>query len=303
MIEIKNVSKRFDDATALAGVNIQIKSGSVLGLVGSNGAGKSTLLRILAGVYEADSGEVLFDGRGSFNNTPVKQEIIFISDYPYFSSSNTLKTLSRFYKGIYPNWSDEAYNYFKSLFSLDERMKINKMSKGMQRQAAIVLGLSARPKYILFDEIFDGLDPVIRELVKKLLIDFVTRNDASVIIASHNLRELEDVCDSVCLIHAGGVIAEEEVDNLKLGITKLHLILENEADIEKIKNAFTVLKASQKGKIIELTLRGNREEIMHFINQLEPNFVELLPLSLEEVFISEMEVTGYEINNILAENG
>ena len=302
MIEIKDISKRFDDTVALNRVSLEVKNGSILGLVGSNGAGKSTLLRILAGIYKADSGQTLFDGVPSWNNSAVKGQIVFISDYPYFSSSDTLASLAKTYRLLYPNWSNEAYTYFKGLFPLDERMKINKMSKGMQRQAALVLGLSARPQYLLFDEIFDGLDPVIRELVKRILIDFAAQNNAGVIIASHNLRELEDVCDAVCLIHAGGIIADADVDELKLGITKLHVIFQAPEDIEKIRAAYPVLKMQQRGKITELTLRGDREEIMRFIDALSPAFADLLPLSLEEVFISEMEVSGYEIKSILAQS-
>lgn len=302
MIEIKSVSKAFGETVALNALSLTVENGSVLGLVGSNGAGKSTLLRIMSGVFEADSGEVLFDGENSFNNTTVKQKMIFISDYPYFSSSDTLSSLSKKYKLFYPDWSDDDYNYFKSLFPINEKAKIAKMSKGMQRQVAIILGLSSNPKYILFDEIFDGLDPVIRELVKKILIDFVTTREACVIIASHNLRELEDVCDSVCLIHSGGILADADVDSLKLGLTKLQLILQDESDLQQIEDKLNILKMNQKGKIIELTVRGDREEITRFIDSLNPAFSEILPLTLEEVFISEMEVAGYEISNIIAKD-
>ena len=294
MIEILNVTKRFDTLVALNQISLSIKEGSVVGLVGSNGAGKSTLLRILAGVYRADSGTVLFDGAEGFNNSAVKGDMIFISDYPYFSSSDTLKSLAKKYKILYPHWNDEDYNRLLGLFTISQTIKIAKMSKGMQRQAAIILGLAANPKYILFDEIFDGLDPVVREQVKKLFADFVSERSASIVIASHNLRELEDVCDSICLIHAGGVLADEDADKLKLGMTKVQIILEDETVLNTIRQTLMLLKLTQKGKIYEMTIRGERDEIMAFLESLHPTYLELLPLSLEEVFMSEMEVTGYE---------
>jgi len=294
MIEILNVTKRFDTLVALNQISLSIKEGSVVGLVGSNGAGKSTLLRILAGVYRADSGTVLFDGAEGFNNSAVKGETIFISDYPYFSSSDTLKSLAKKYKILYPYWSDADYNRLLGVFAISQTIKIAKMSKGMQRQAAIILGLAANPKYILFDEIFDGLDPVVREQVKKLFADFVSERSASIVIASHNLRELEDVCDSICLIHAGGILADEDADKLKLGMTKVQIILEDETVLNTVRQTLTLLKLTKKGKIYEMTIRGERDEIMAFLESLHPTYLELLPLSLEEVFMSEMEVTGYE---------
>ena len=294
MIEVLNVTKRFDTLVALNQISLSIKEGSVVGLVGSNGAGKSTLLRILAGVYRADSGTVLFDGAEGFNNSAVKGDTIFISDYPYFSSSDTLKSLAKKYKILYPHWNDEDYNRLLGLFTISQTIKIAKMSKGMQRQAAIILGLAANPKYILFDEIFDGLDPVVREQVKKLFADFVSERSASIVIASHNLRELEDVCDSICLIHAGGVLADEDADKLKLGMTKVQIILEDETVLNTVRQTLKLLKLTKKGKIYEMTIRGERDEIMAFLESLHPTYLELLPLSLEEVFMSEMEVTGYE---------
>ena len=294
MIEIQNVTKRFDRLVALNQISLNIKEGSVVGLVGSNGAGKSTLLRILAGVYRADSGTVLFDGAEGFNNSAVKGNTIFISDYPYFSSSDTLKSLAKKYKILYPHWNDEDFNRLLGLFTISQTVKIAKMSKGMQRQAAIILGLAANPKYILFDEIFDGLDPVVREQVKKLFADFVSERGASIVIASHNLRELEDVCDSICLIHAGGILADEDADKLKLGMTKVQMIIEDESVLDTVRQTLMLLKLTKKGKIYEMTVRGERDEIMAFLESLHPTYLELLPLSLEEVFMNEMEVTGYE---------
>ncbi len=302
MIELKQLTKTFEATTALNHISLCVKEGSIVGLVGSNGAGKSTLLRILAGIYAADAGQVLFDGAPVFENSAVKSNLIFISDTPYFSSGATLRSLAHQYKALYPGWQDSSFAQLKSFFPLSESMRIAQMSKGMQRQAALILGLSTNPKYILLDEIFDGLDPVVREVVKKILISFVSDCGASVIIASHNLRELEDVCDNICLLHSGGIIADSDVENLKLNLTKVHLILDDPTLIGAIEQNLQVLKMNQKGKIYELTLRGNRDDILAYLRSLNPVFMELLSLSLEEVFINEMEVNGYEIGEIFGED-
>jgi ABC-2 type transport system ATP-binding protein len=173
------------------------------------------------------------------------------------------------------------------------------MSKGMQRQAAIVMALSAEPKYIFFDEVFDGLDPVIRELVKKILIDFVEQSKATVIIASHNLRELEDVCDHIVLIHKGGALFDDDIDNLRLGMTRVHLALENPDDFNSIKDKIEIIKISKNGKMIEFTARGESSAVIKIVNSLNPIFAEALPLTLEELFISEMEAVGYDLKNLI----
>lgn len=299
MIEIKNLTKTFGEMKALNNLSLTVNDGSILGLVGSNGAGKSTLLRVLAGIYKPDGGGVFIDGAAPFENVDAKRKTTFISDYPYFSSTDTVNKLASMYRSIYPNWSEEQFNYLKSVFPISFNARINNMSKGMQRQAAIILGISAMPKCILFDEIFDGLDPVIRELVKKILIDFVVRNNASVIIASHNLRELEDLCDHVSLLHFGGVLFDDELDTLKLGITRVQFVLENPEDFEMIREKINIVKCSVQGKIFEITARDNSENVTELINSINPVLCEALPLTLEELFISEMEVAGYDINNLV----
>lgn len=299
MIEIKGVTKTFGNVTALNDTTLTIGSGSVFGLVGSNGAGKSTLLRIIAGVYKADRGSVKINSRESYENNKVKQNLIFISDYPYFSSFDTVEKLAKIYKTIYENWSDEKFEYLKSIFPIDTKAKISQMSKGMQRQAAIMLGISTMPECILFDEIFDGLDPVIRELVKRILIDFVEESNATVVIASHNLRELEDVCDHVALLHLGGVLLENDIDALKLGIFRVQLALNNPQDFEKIEKELNIVKISKLGKMIEFTARGSIDTARVLLESINPLFIETLPLTLEELFISEMEAAGYDINNLV----
>lgn len=299
MIEVKNLVKRFGKKVALDNVTFNIAESGIFGLVGSNGAGKSTFLRTLAGVYKPDEGKILVDGKEPFENCEVKGNMIFISDYPYFFPQASIEKMAAFYKTIYPNWSDEKYNYYSSVFPLDKKMKITSMSKGMQRQAALILALSASPKYFLFDEIFDGLDPVVREVLRKLLIDFVVDNDATIIISSHNLHELEDFCDHVGLLHNGTVIMERELDSLKLEINKIVAVFENEADEKEAKSKFNIVKESKRGRLAEWTVHAEKEAIEKIMSGYKIVYYEVLPLSLEEVFISEMGAIGYDIKNVI----
>lgn len=298
MIEIKNLTKKFDKTVALDDVSFSVPNGSIFGLVGSNGAGKSTLLRVLSGVFEADNGNVYLDGETPFENIKLKENIAFISDYPYFFAASTLDSMAKYYKSIYSSWSDENFEYFKSVFPIKSKQKISTMSKGMQRQTAIILALSYMPKYILFDEIFDGLDPVVRDLVKKILIEYVEETGATVLIATHNLRELEGFCDHIGLLHKGGILLQKDINSETYGVFRIQFILQKEEDFEEIKQNLNIVKEARQGKMIELTVRGAEKEIEDVINSVNPVFFETLPLTLEELFISEMEVAGYDINNI-----
>lgn len=299
MIEIKNLTKKFDGKTVLDSISLSVYESSIFGLVGSNGAGKSTLLRILSGVFYPDGGNVYMDGEAPFENLSVKEKTAFVSDFPYFFPGATLNSMAAYYKSLYPSWNDLKYEYLKSVFPITPSQKIASMSKGMQRQSAIILALSYMPKYILFDEIFDGLDPVIRELVKKILIEYVEETNASVIIASHNLRELEGFCDHIGLIHKGGILLEKDINGESLGVFRVQFVPQSEEAFEKIKDRLNITKESHQGKVIELTVKGAGEEIENIINSINPIFYEALPLTLEELFISEMEAAGYEINNII----
>ncbi len=298
MIEIKNVSKSFGKTAALDNLSFCVEEGSVFGLVGSNGAGKSTLLRIIGGVFRAESGEALVDGENSFENTAVKNKLFFVPDYPYFFNNSTVRNLAALYRGIHRNWDEEYYEKLLNIFPIKKNDKIINMSKGMQRQAALILALSTRPKYLLLDEIFDGLDPVVRQLVKRLIITNVTDNGMTAIIASHNLRELEDICDHVGLLHKGEIVLEKELDELKLGIHKVQIAFKGDVD-EAFLDEFDVVNKNRQGNLFQLTIRGEESELMPRLEALEPAFVEALPLTLEEVFINEMEGVGYEIENIL----
>ncbi|QEY34777.1 ABC transporter ATP-binding protein [Caproiciproducens galactitolivorans] len=299
MIEVKNLTKKFNSVKALDGISFSIGSGSLFGLVGSNGAGKSTFLRTLAGIYAPDGGEILIDGKSPFENSQVKSRLYFISDYPYFLPQSTLNDMADFYKRIYPNWSRKRYEELCGLFPINAKDKIGNMSKGMQRQAALICALAARPDYLLLDEIFDGLDPVMRQLLKRIVFDEVAQRDMTVIVASHNLRELEDFCDHIGLFHKGGVVFERDLDEMKLGINKVQAVLKPTPDIRDFA-PLDIVKMEKHGSLVSLVVRGSKEEILEKINSFNPIFVEILPLTLEEVFISEMEVAGYDIDNILS---
>ncbi len=299
MIEIKGLTKSFGNVKALDNVSFNISDGSVFGLVGSNGAGKSTLLRVLSGVYKADGGNAYIDGEAPFENLRVKDSLAFVSDFPYFYPGTTVDSMARYYKQTYSQWDDIRYANLKSIFPILPNQKISSMSKGMQRQAAIILALSHAPKYIFFDEIFDGLDPVIRELVKKILIEYISVMNATVVIASHNLRELEGFCDHIGLLHQGGVLLEKDIDGESAGIYRVQFVME-QADFDEIRSQLKIVNETHQGKMTQLTVKGNEEQIRQIINAKSPVFFEALPLTLEELFISEMEEAGYEINRLFS---
>ena len=299
MIEVKNLTKKFGSKTALNGMSFQIGGGSVFGLVGSNGAGKSTFLRTCAGIYFPDGGQILVDGKEPFENVEVKSRVCFIPDFPYFLPQATLSDMEKFYAGIYPQWDQKQFDHLCGVFSADKKERISHFSKGMQRQAALICAFAAHPAYLLMDEIFDGLDPVMRQLLKKLISEEVAENHLTVVIASHNLRELEDLCDHVGLFHKGGILFEKDIDALRLGMSKVQAIFRPMPD----KSAFAPLEILQwemHGSLLNLVIRGGQKEVMEKLNSMHPLFAEALPLTLEEVFISEMEGAGYDIDNILA---
>jgi ABC-2 type transport system ATP-binding protein len=298
MIEIKKITKNFGEVKALDNLSFTVSSGAVFGLVGSNGAGKSTLLRVLNGVFKADGGEALIDGENVFENQKIKDKCFFVPDYPYFSNGDTIQKNAFLYRKIYSGWDEDYFKQLCATFPINTKQRIVNMSKGMQRQSALILALSTRPKYLFLDEIFDGLDPVVRQLVKKLIITNVTDNGTTVMIASHNLRELEDICDHIGLLHKGGIILERELDDLKLGIHKVQIAFNSDVD-DNLFSDLEIVNKSRNGNLFNLTIRGNEQDFIPKLEALNPAFMESLPLTLEEVFINEMEGAGYDINNIL----
>ncbi len=298
MIEIKNVTKKFDKLTALKEVSATIEEGHVFGLIGTNGAGKSTLMRSICGVYRPDEGEVLVDGEPVYENPAAKAKLFYISDDQYFFPNGTPMDMVRYYQTIYPQFHTERFASLMEILKLDSKRKINTFSKGMRKQLSVMLGISAGTKYLLCDETFDGLDPVIRQAIKRLFIQEIEEHGLTPIIASHNLRELEDICEHVGLLHAGGILFSKDLDDMKLGMFKLQCVLRSQDQINTIAARFPILKQEQRGMLTTLTLRGEAKDITGLQLELNPVFWELLPLTLEEIFISEMEVKGYDFEKL-----
>lgn len=292
MIEIKNLTKRFDDTIAINNMNCDIKEGNIVGLAGSNGSGKSTLLRTISGVYQADGGSIVIDGQEAFDNHVIKEKCYYIADYPYFFNDSTVDNMAQLYKKLYASWDEERYAELCDRFPIERDKRIINMSKGMQRQASLILAFSCRPKYLLLDEIFDGLDPVIRKLLKEIIIEEVTDRNMTCIIASHNLREVDDICDKIVLIHNGELITNNDTDEVKQKMHKIQIAF-NETQYSDIFNDLGVEIISQMGNYYRLMAKGDIDEIMADLEQLNPAFIEVLPATLEEVFINEMEGAGY----------
>jgi len=298
LIKVENVCKRFDETEALKGVTIKIQRGSIFGIVGRNGAGKTTLLKILTGVYKADSGCILYDGEPVFENPQVKSKIFFVPDNPYFFRNFSIYDMANFYKGIYNSWDSRHFENLLKIFNLPLKKRISKFSKGMQKQCAILFALSSRPELLVLDEPFDGLDPVIRQSVKKLLIEDVADRSASVIISSHNLRELEDFCDTIAILHEGKILLCSNIEELKLDTCKIQAVFKKNFLPESL-NRFKIISYYKKSNIEVIIVKGNKEEILDTLKDFEPVLLDILPLSLEEIFIYEMGGLKDELTQIM----
>ena len=297
MIEAINLTKRFENKIALDSVNFEIKEGSVYGLVGSNGSGKSTLMRLISGVYTSDGGDILIDGEKPFNNPELKSKICYLPDTPYFIHQSNINEMAKYYAMLYPTFDWERFEYLSSIFPLNKKARIATMSKGMQRQAALMLCLSVRPKYLLLDEAFDGLDPVMRKVLKSLLAEGVS-DGMTAIIASHNLSDLESLCDSVGLLHNGNIVFNEDIDNLKGNVHKVQAVFSMIPDLS-VFDELKPMKIEKTGSLIQLVVKGDEKEIKSFLNALVPVFIELVPPSLEEIFVYELEEKGYDFEELL----
>ena len=292
MIEIKNLTKKFDSNVALNRMNCSISEGTIFGLAGSNGSGKSTLLRTLSGVYEPDEGQVIIDGEPAFDNHKIKERCYYIADYPFFFNDSTVENMGKLLKNIYSTWDQQRFEELCEMFPIERKKKIINMSKGMQRQASLILAFAAKPKYLFLDEIFDGLDPLIRKTLKTLIIQDVTDRNMTCIIASHNLREIDDICDRIVMLHDGSLLTNEETDSLKNKIHKIQMAFKNSPSVKTL-TEMNVQIISQVGNYFSVMARGDIDEIMEKLNSLNPVFIETMPSTLEEVFINEMEGAGY----------
>ena len=299
MIEIKGISKNFDGHKAVDNVSVSIKENTVFGLIGTNGAGKSTLLRMVSGVLKPDAGYILIDGRPVFDNTEAKKDIFFISDEPYFFTNCNASDMQKYFSVIYPEFDTEQYYQMLDNFGLAKRRKISTFSKGMKKQLALICGVCSKAKYLLCDEAFDGLDPVMRQGMKSIFADEMEKRGLIPVIASHNLRELEDICDHVGLLHKGGVLLSKELLDMKCNIQKVQCVFSSEEAKAQTMDKLTLMKADTRGQLNTLTVRGSREEVLALFGNADTVFFEVLPLSLEEIFISETEVVGYDIKKLI----
>jgi len=298
MITGTNLTKKFDEKTALNSVNFKLLKGSIYGLVGSNGSGKSTLLRLTAGVYRADGGSIEIDGEDCFDNVIAKEKIAFLGDTPYFLPQSNLVEMKKFYKSLYKNFDEETFEHLLTVFPLDKTARISTMSKGMQRQAALILAMSTKPEYLLLDEAFDGLDVVMRRVLANIIIDGVEKDKLTVVIASHNLRELEDIVDHIILIHNGDMLFNDNTENIKGRIHKIQVAFDRVPDTS-VFDQLDVMKIEKTGSLLQMIVRGDQEEIMKYIKNLLPVFAECIEPSIEEIFLYELEVIGYDVKNIL----
>ncbi len=299
MIKIRHITKNFDKIRSLDDVSAVIRQGSIFGLVGSNGAGKSTLLRIMCGIYKPDEGQVYYGEDPEeeiWENTRLKQEIVYLSDDQYFLPHATVSDMAQFYRTVYKRFDMEKYRQLLSAFHLDPERKLNTFSKGMKKQASILLALSAQPRYLLCDETFDGLDPVMRQFVKGLLAAEVAEKRMTPVIASHNLRELEDICDRVGLLHRGGILFDREVDAMKGDLHKIQVVFSGTGGVP---DGLEIVQSQRRGSVQILILRGSREKVEEKIRAENPVFYEMMPLTLEEIFISEMEGKGYDFKAVI----
>ena len=299
MIEVKDLEKSFGSFKALGGISLNIRNGQVFGLIGTNGAGKSTLLRIVSGVMREDKGSVTIDGRTVFDRPETKKDLFFIADDPYFFPNSRAADMAGFYASVYPSFDTARFGKLLGDFGLDPKRRINTYSKGMKKQLAILLGLSARTTYLLCDETFDGLDPVMRQGIKALFAREMLDRGLTPVIASHNLRELEDICDHIGLLHKGGVLLSEDLETMKIGIQKIQCVPKNEADLQAALEGLEVLSLARTGRLAVITVRAERQEILRRFGGVDMQFFEVLPLTLEEVFISETEAVGYDIKKLI----
>lgn len=298
MIQVNNVSKSFGNFKALDNLNIHVGKGSVYGLVGPNGAGKTTILKHIAGIYTQDSGEVLVKGEPIFENTQIKKKVTFISDDLFFYPTYSIMDTAKFYAGIYPDWSWDRFNSMKYIFRIDLNLRVRRLSKGMQKQVAFWLAISSMPDVMLLDEPVDGLDPIMRRNVWKLILQDVAERGTTVLISSHNLRELEDICDHVGIMHGGKLVLESALDDVKGNIHKVQTAFEGGLP-EALESQINILHKEQFGSVCTLIVRGQPEEIIEKIGYAKPLICDILPLTLEEIFIYELGGLGNEFENII----
>ena len=296
MIEVKGITKRFGDFTALDDLTLTVPSGSVYGLVGPNGSGKSTIIRHITGIYRPDAGEILIDGRPVYENPAVKARIAYIPDDVFYFNNASMMDMAKFYAGIYPNFSMERFHALLEIFPLDPKRQIRRFSKGMQKQAAFVLCMAMQPQIMVLDEPIDGLDPVMRRQVWSLLMADIAERGTTVLVSSHNLRELEDVCDHVGILDHGKLLLERSLSEMQENICKILIALPEGTQLPE---GPEILHKSSTGRLLTLIVRGKQEELIAHFNKAAPLFMDAVPLTLEEIFIYELGGVDYEVKDII----
>ena len=296
MIQVKGITKRFGDFTALDELTLTVPSGSVYGLVGPNGSGKSTIIRHITGIYRPDGGEILIDGEPVYENPAVKARIAYIPDDVFYFNNASMKDMAKFYRGIYPKFSMERFNALLTIFPLDPTRPIRRFSKGMQKQAAFVLCMAMQPEIMVLDEPIDGLDPVMRRQVWSLLMADIAERGTTVLVSSHNLRELEDVCDHVGILDHGKLLLERSLSEMQENICKILIALPEGAELPE---GADILHKSATGKLLTLIVRGKQPELIEHFGKAKPLFMDAVPLTLEEIFIYELGGVDYEVKNII----
>lgn len=289
MIQIENVSKKLEDKPVLTNLNWRIQEGKVYGLVGPNGAGKSTILRLISGIYQADDGMITIDAQPVFENPNIKDQVIFVSDDPYFLHQSTLTDMRDFYQTFYPNFNNELYHKMLAIFKLDQKAKINTFSKGMRRQVSLILAFSTGFKYLLLDEAFDGLDPVMRLALKRMISDEIINKQICVIISSHNIRELEDIADEIVLIQNGNINLSGDVDTIRKTYHKYQMAFALNID-ESYFADIDYTEIDINSKFITIITKNDNKDALSTLN---PLIIEELPMSLEEIFVYHMKEQGY----------
>ncbi|HWP96985.1 MAG TPA: ABC transporter ATP-binding protein [Syntrophomonadaceae bacterium] len=299
MIELAGISKSFGKIHALQAVSLSVDEGSIYGLVGSNGAGKTTLLKILAGIYRHDAGQVTIDGQVVYENERTKDRTLFIPDNLYFFPNYTIRDMADFYSGIYSSWNHERFLKLQQVFDIEVGRRVVTLSKGMQRQVAFWLGLALAPDIMILDEPLDGLDAVMRHKVKNLIFQDVAAREMTVIISSHNLRELEGFCDHIGILHQGQMLLQKDLDELKTGLHKIQMAF-GDGIPEALLKEINALHLEKRGSVLMLVVRGACEETVRRLEKFNPAILDILPLTLEEIFIYEMGGVGYEIKNLVS---
>lgn len=302
MIKIENITKKFDGFVALNDISFSIPDGSIYGLVGTNGAGKSTLIRMLTGVYKQDEGNIYYDARPVFNNPEVKNDIAYVSDELFFLPGAGLDRMAQVYKASYTHFDVDRYKALVEGFGLDPKKNINTFSKGMKRQAATILALSTMSKYIFFDETFDGLDPIMRNVVKSVIISDVADRKSTIVITSHSLRELEDTCDQLALLHKGGLVLQSDIADLKTNMFKVQIAFSGEYD-RGMFDDIAIEHFSKHGSVANMIVKGDREVIISKLKARNPLILDVLPLTLEEVFSYEVAAMGYDFSKLINGGG